>query len=94
MKYEVLKVGRVPHHSCDWHITVRMTTEPFWWFTKPETFVRTYRGDCTVWHDAHSGKRANCEHFLADVWTKANWEEKDAKNLARSSVHKLSVAKP
>lgn len=38
--------------------------------------VERYRGRCTVWHDAHTAKRAPTwlEAKLCDFWTLSEWE--------------------
>lgn len=42
-----------------------------------------FRGSCTVWHDAETGRRASTlmEARLSDAWTKALWE-RDAADTA------------
>ena len=43
------------------------------------TTKRRYRGSCTVWHDADTGRRQDTftESWLADLWTKARWDRDD-----------------
>ena len=37
----------------------------------------SYRGSCTVWHNALTGVRASSslESRLADIWQKAKWDK-------------------
>ena len=39
------------------------------------TTCNEYRGSCTVWHDALTGKRAGTfkESWLCDIWTLEKW---------------------
>lgn len=60
-------------------ITATYTTEPFWWFTPPKSWTRTWRGSSTVWHDAETGERCSYERPLSDAWTVACWRTEDAK---------------
>ena len=65
---DVQKVG-----LCDTIITVEH---------HPSCRRQRYRGDCTVWHDAETGKRqpTSIEAQLADVWQKWEWHQSDAKS--------------
>lgn len=51
-----------------------------------------WRGSCTVWHNAETGKRAptNIESRLCDIWTKARWERK-SKDETRKPPHQLRL---
>lgn len=50
------------------------------WF-RPDKNV-SWRGSCTVWHNAETGKRAPTytEGWLCDIWTKARWDRKQKEN--------------
>ncbi len=47
---------------------------------------RLFRGSCTVWHDAKTGKRASTseEYQLAEIAAKVQWELDDTGRLAES----------
>lgn len=39
----------------------------------------SYRGGCTVWHNAHTGRRIGTfgEGWLCDIWTREKWRCED-----------------
>lgn len=47
------------------------------WFFGRKKPVR-FRGSCTVWHDADTGKSIGgaIQWRLLDIWTKATWDRK------------------
>jgi len=49
------------------------------WFGFGPITHGVYRGTCTVWRDAKTGKRCSTllEARLSDIWTKARWKEAD-----------------
>ncbi len=54
-------------------ITLHMSN----WFFGRKKPVR-FRGSCTVWHEADTGKRvsSSLESRLCNIWTKATWDQK------------------
>jgi hypothetical protein len=54
----------------DFYTTI-VIQEPYWFFWRREV---AYRGNCTVWHNVKTGKRAttHVECFLFDLWFKEN----------------------
>jgi hypothetical protein len=61
-------------------ITVKRTRRRFFLFGPMVLTVRRYRGSCTVWHDAETGRRmpTHTELWLSDIWTKWRWNTEDA----------------
>lgn len=73
MKYKL-----IDHYEVGYDLVLRL--EKRWWWFGTRTEVVEYRGECTVWHDANTGRRASSsmEWMLCNIWTRIKWEKKDS----------------
>lgn len=72
---ETVKVSK-DDSSRDTFITITTTRHKYWLFGPQVSSTVTYRGDCTVWHNAETGMRASTtrECYLCDLWKQLEWQ--------------------
>lgn len=72
MRFELLSWSRIG--DGDYFLLVREIPDRFF-FWRPRPRKVLYRGDCTVWREFHSGKRAGTfrESVLSQFWQQIEW---------------------